>query len=192
VAPEGATEIIKCHDDFEDDDSLVLTESSYFQRMQFDTSLDLRLWSDSLGRMLLFVGYSLHDIETGYLLSRLQELWRNSPHVDQRPSSYILMPERTKRRKRCCAARVFCQFRLRTATRVGRRGGCAGIAGGGSREGEHTRAAAETAQAIKKTVRVPNESSVKHTMFRGTSIIKPQLVFTGNKTSGNFRILLYL
>ena len=62
----------------------------------------------------------------------------------------------------------------------------------GSREGEHTRAAAETAQAIKKTVRVPNESSVKHTMFRGTSIIKPQLVFTGNKTSGNFRILLYL
>jgi len=134
VAPEGATEIIKCHDDFEDDDSLVLTESSYFQRMQFDTSLDLRLWSDSLGRMLLFVGYSLHDIETGYLLSRLQELWRNSPHVDQRPSSYILMPERTKRRKRCCAARVFCQFRLRTATRVGRRGGCAGIAGGGSRK----------------------------------------------------------
>ena len=69
MAPEGATEIIKCHDDFEDDDSLVLTESSYFQRMQFDTSLDLRLWSDSLGRMLLLVGYSLHDINTRYLLS---------------------------------------------------------------------------------------------------------------------------
>jgi hypothetical protein len=94
VAPEGATEIIKFHGDFEDDDSLVLTESSYFQRMQFETPLDLRLRSDSLARPLLFVGYSLHDINTRYLLYRLQELWRNSPHADQRPVSYILMTER--------------------------------------------------------------------------------------------------
>jgi hypothetical protein len=93
-APEGATEIIKFHGDFEDDDSLVLTESSYFQRMQFETPLDLRLRSDSLGRPLLFVGYSLHDINTRYLLYRLQELWKNSPHADQRPNSYILMTER--------------------------------------------------------------------------------------------------
>jgi SIR2-like domain len=52
------------------------------------------LRSDSLGRPLLFVGYSLHDINTRYLLYRLQELWRNSPHADQRPVSYILMTER--------------------------------------------------------------------------------------------------
>jgi hypothetical protein len=94
VAPEGATEIIKFHGDFEDDDSLVLTESSYFQRMQFETPLDLRLRSDSLARPLLFAGYGLHDINTRYLLYRLQELWRNSPHADQRPNSYILMTER--------------------------------------------------------------------------------------------------
>jgi hypothetical protein len=94
MAPPGATEIIKFHGDFEDDDSLVLTESSYFQRMQFETPLDIRLRSDSLARPLLFVGYSLHDINTRYLLFRLQELWRNSPHADQRPSSYILMTER--------------------------------------------------------------------------------------------------
>ncbi len=94
VAPEGATEIIKFHGDFEDDDSLVLTESSYFERMQFETPLDIRLRSDSLARPLLFVGYSLHDINTRYLLYRLQELWRNSPHGDQRPSSYILTTER--------------------------------------------------------------------------------------------------
>lgn len=94
LAPEGATEIIKFHGDFEDDDSLVLTESSYFQRMQFETPLDIRLRSDSLARPLLFVGYSLRDINTRYLLFRLQELWKNSTHADQRPSSYILMTER--------------------------------------------------------------------------------------------------
>lgn len=90
----GRTEIIKFHGDFQDDDSLVLTESSYFQRMQFETPLDIRLRSDSLARPLLFVGYSLHDINTRYLLFRLQELWKNSPHADQRPTSYILMTER--------------------------------------------------------------------------------------------------
>lgn len=94
VPAEGRTEIIKFHGDFQDDDSLVLTESSYFQRMQFETPLDIRLRSDSLARPLLFVGYSLHDINTRYLLFRVQELWKNSPHADQRPSSYILMTER--------------------------------------------------------------------------------------------------
>lgn len=91
---EERTEIIKFHGDFQDDDSLVLTESSYFQRMMFETPLDIRLRSDSLARPLLFLGYSLHDINTRYLLFRLQELWKNSPHADQRPSSYILMTER--------------------------------------------------------------------------------------------------
>jgi hypothetical protein len=94
VPADGRTEIIKFHGDFQDDDSLVLTESSYFQRMLFETPLDIRLRSDSLARPLLFVGYSLHDINTRYLLFRLQELWKNSPHADQRPSSYILMTER--------------------------------------------------------------------------------------------------
>ncbi|WP_263418627.1 SIR2 family protein [Terriglobus albidus] len=87
----GATEIIKFHGDFEDDESLVLTESSYFQRMLFESPLDLRLRSDSLARPILFIGYSLHDINTRYLLFRLQELWRNSVYGNQRPLSYIVM-----------------------------------------------------------------------------------------------------
>jgi SIR2-like domain len=93
VDPAGRTEIIKFHGDFEDDDSLVLTEASYFQRMIFESPLDIRLRSDCLARPLFFLGYSLHDVNTRYLLYRLQELWKNSPHADQRPVSYILMTE---------------------------------------------------------------------------------------------------
>ena len=96
IRNEGTTEIIKFHGDFDDDDSLVLTESSYFRRMMFDTPLDIRLRSDSLARPLLFLGYSLHDLNTRYLLFRLQELWKNSPHADQRPKSYIVMTERVE------------------------------------------------------------------------------------------------
>jgi len=89
----NATEIIKFHGDFEDDESLVLTETSYFQRMSFETPLDIRLRADCLARPLLFIGYSLHDINTRYLLFRLQELWKNSAFVEQRPKSYIFMAQ---------------------------------------------------------------------------------------------------
>ncbi len=88
-----ATEIIKFHGDFEDDDSLVLTETSYFQRMSFESPLDIRLRADCLARPLLFIGYSLHDMNTRYLLFRLQELWQNTPYAHQRPVSFIFMVE---------------------------------------------------------------------------------------------------
>ena len=90
---DGTTEIIKFHGDFEDDASLVLTEASYFKRMSFETPLDIRLRADSLARPLLFVGYSLQDMNTRYMLFRLQELWENSDCAPQRPLSYVLMTQ---------------------------------------------------------------------------------------------------
>lgn len=88
-----ATEIIKFHGDFDDDDSIVLTEASYFERMSFETPLDLRLRSDSLARPILFAGYSLHDTNTRYLLYKLQQLWQTSAWARLRPPSYILVTE---------------------------------------------------------------------------------------------------
>ncbi len=90
---DGATEVIKFHGDFEDDASLVLTEANYFRRMSFETPLDIRLRADSLARPLLFVGYSMHDMNTRYLLFRLQELWQSSDCVGRRPVSYVLMTQ---------------------------------------------------------------------------------------------------
>jgi NAD-dependent SIR2 family protein deacetylase len=90
---QDETQIIKFHGDFEDDDSLVLTETSYFERMGFETPLDIRLRADCLARPILFIGYSLSDINTRYLLYRLQELWQNSAYAAQRPISYIFMTE---------------------------------------------------------------------------------------------------
>jgi hypothetical protein len=90
---DDCTEIIKFHGDFEDDDSLVLTEASYFKRMGFETPLDIRLRADSLARPLLFVGYSLQDMNTRYMLFRLQELWENSDFASRRPVSYVLMTQ---------------------------------------------------------------------------------------------------
>lgn len=87
------TEIIKFHGDFDDDESIVLTESSYFRRMSFESPLDIRFRSDSLVRTLLFLGYSLHDVNTRYLLWRLHQIWENSAWAEHRPASYILVTE---------------------------------------------------------------------------------------------------
>lgn len=86
----GITEIIKYHGDFDDDDSIVLTENSYFERMNFETPLDLRLRADTLARPIFFLGYSLRDINMRYLLFKLQQIWESSPHGEQRPASYVL------------------------------------------------------------------------------------------------------
>lgn len=90
-AQEGVTQIIKLHGDFDSsDDSIVLTESSYFERLSFEAPLDIRLRADVLGKAILFVGYSLSDVNIRYLIYRLHKLWQSYNHRG-RPPSYILL-----------------------------------------------------------------------------------------------------
>lgn len=88
---DDKTQIIKYHGDFDDDSSIVLTESSYFDRLDFESSLDIKLRSDVLGKSILFIGYSLSDINVRYLLYKLHKIWENSSHSNIRPESYIFL-----------------------------------------------------------------------------------------------------
>ena len=88
---EGVPQIVKFHGDFDDDSSLVLTESSYFERMNFESPLDIKFRSDSIGKTILFVGYSHADINIRYLLYKLQYLWANSRFESARPKSFIFL-----------------------------------------------------------------------------------------------------
>lgn len=83
--------IVKFHGDFSDDTSLVITESDYFERLEFESPLDLRLRSDALGRSILFVGYSLKDVNLRLLLYKLKRTWEGSAYADKRPRSYIFL-----------------------------------------------------------------------------------------------------
>jgi SIR2-like domain len=87
------TQIIKFHGDFDDDSSLVLTESSFFQRLDFESSLDIKLRSDSLERSIVFIGYSLSDINIRYMLYKLHRQWKDSNFEHIRPNSYIFLVE---------------------------------------------------------------------------------------------------
>lgn len=83
--------IVKFHGDFDDDNSLVLTESDYFDRLNFESPLDIKFRSDVLGRSILFVGYSLADLNLRLLLYKMQKMWDTSGYASQRPPSYIFL-----------------------------------------------------------------------------------------------------
>lgn len=90
-AKSGATHIIKYHGDFEDEKSIVLSESSYFARMDFDTPLDIRLRADCLEKSVLYIGYSLSDTNVRFLWYKLDSIWKKCDDPSHRPKSYIFM-----------------------------------------------------------------------------------------------------
>ncbi len=87
----ASTQIVKFHGDFDDYKSIVLTESSYFERLDFEQPLDIKLRSDVLGKTILFIGYSLNDINIRFLLYKLNKIWINSNYQDCQPKSYIFL-----------------------------------------------------------------------------------------------------
>jgi hypothetical protein len=91
VKQKDELEIVKFHGDFDDDRTLVLTESSYFERLDFESPLDQMLRADVLRYPILFVGYSLSDINVRYLFHKLSKIWRAVPDQTGRPSSHIFM-----------------------------------------------------------------------------------------------------
>jgi hypothetical protein len=92
-ASDGVTQIVKFHGDFDDDTSLVLAETDYFERLSFDSPLDIKFRADALGRPVLFVGYSMSDMNIRLLLHRLWETWNRSGYSKDRPKSFVFMPD---------------------------------------------------------------------------------------------------
>jgi hypothetical protein len=86
---DGKTQIVKFHGDFYDDASLVLDESSYFRRLDFESPLDIKLRADVLGKSVLFIGYSLTDVNIRLLFWKLSRLWQNQQSPNSRPTSFM-------------------------------------------------------------------------------------------------------
>ncbi|MHB0772456.1 SIR2 family NAD-dependent protein deacylase [Bradyrhizobium sp. 5.13L] len=93
-AAAGVTHIIKFHGDFDDDASLVLTETDFLNRLAFDSPLDIRFRADALGSTLLFIGYSMSDPNIRLLLHRIWQTWDESGHRHDRPKSFVFVAQR--------------------------------------------------------------------------------------------------
>lgn len=86
---DGVTQVIKFHGDFDNDDTIVLDESSYYERLEFETPLDIKLRSDVLGKSVLFIGYSLTDVNLRFLFYKLAKLWKSNNRGGVQPKSYV-------------------------------------------------------------------------------------------------------
>ena len=86
-------QIVKLHGDMEKKGSLVLAEKDYFNRLNFESPLDIKLRGDMLGKSILFLGYSLTDINIRLLIFKLDQLWlKGSQEGCLRPKLYIFLP----------------------------------------------------------------------------------------------------
>ena len=86
---DGVTQIIKFHGDFDNDKTIVLDESSYYERLEFESPLDIKLRSDVLGTSVLFIGYSLTDVNLRFLFYKLAKLWKSNSGGGVQPRSYV-------------------------------------------------------------------------------------------------------
>jgi hypothetical protein len=89
-----STEIVKFHGDLATRYGLVITETDYFERLRIDTELDIKLRYDMLRYSLLFVGYSLQDVNIRAMLHRLSLFRAIAAAPDVR--SYVVMGSRNE------------------------------------------------------------------------------------------------
>ena len=92
LADSEKTQIVKYHGDLRHENTLVLTESAYYKRLDFESPMDLKFRSDILGRSVLFMGYSFRDINIRIIWFKLMQMMKDIPAADRR-ESYIIRVE---------------------------------------------------------------------------------------------------
>jgi SIR2-like domain len=83
----GSCEVIKFHGTLAKPETIVLTESSYFQRFALETPVDQRLRADLLSHSFLFMGYSFNDWNIRYIWYRMHQLRLQGQAGARRPST---------------------------------------------------------------------------------------------------------
>ena len=73
---EHVCQVVKFHGDLDHEDSVVLTERQFFDRMRLDAAPDQYLRADLLGNVFLFLGYSFSDPNIRDIWHRMERLRR--------------------------------------------------------------------------------------------------------------------
>ena len=83
------TPIIKLHGDFSNLDEIVLSERSFYNRIDLNSPLDNLFKADMIKKSVLFIGYSLSDINVRNWINKLSSLWEEGDAVSCRNESFF-------------------------------------------------------------------------------------------------------
>ncbi|MBN1210521.1 MAG: SIR2 family protein [Myxococcaceae bacterium] len=81
----GTCDVIKFHGTLTNPETIVLTESSYYERIALESPVDQRLRADLLSNSFLFIGYSFNDLNIRYIWYRMHQLRRQGRSGAQNP-----------------------------------------------------------------------------------------------------------
>lgn len=94
-AASSSTQIVKFHGSIEELNSIIISESELFQRLEFESAIDIKLRADMLGKGILFIGYSFSDFNVRYLWFKLQKMMREVSEKEI-PPSFILLSRKNR------------------------------------------------------------------------------------------------
>jgi hypothetical protein len=88
----NACEVVRFHGTLKDPETVILTESNYFDRMELENAPDQRLRADILSNSFMFLGYSFNDPNIRFIWYKIHKLRRQQQkedHIEVRPSFFI-------------------------------------------------------------------------------------------------------
>lgn len=87
-----ACEVIKFHGSLNEPNTIILTESNYFDRLELESPVDQRLRSDILSNSFMFIGYSFQDPNIRFIwykIHKLRKAQEDQDYTSLRPSYFI-------------------------------------------------------------------------------------------------------
>ena len=80
---KDVNQVIKIHGTYNDDSSIVLTESHFFNRLEFENVIDIKFKHDLFGHTAMFMGYSFRDINIRYRIYEMMKYRYQMRHSEK-------------------------------------------------------------------------------------------------------------
>jgi len=85
----AGSSIVKFHGDFSNPETIVFRETDYYDRLEFEHPLDIKLRNDIFGRSVVFIGYSFSDPNVRYLWHKLNKMMATVESRDRVHSFFV-------------------------------------------------------------------------------------------------------
>lgn len=103
---KDVNQVIKIHGTYNDDSNIVISESHFFNRLEFENAIDIKFKHDLFGHTALFMGYSFRDINIRYRIYEMIKYRHQMRHSKKSIPAAIFVDFNTGRiRKKILASR---------------------------------------------------------------------------------------